>query len=224
MSVRDRRQAFVGEWARTTFVGAFTPRERIARLLEEVIELAQAEDFPEEAIAPIVDVVYRKDKGVPEKEVGDIGLTLLAYCACRGISADALEAREWERVAAIDPEHFRKRHNAKADAGIAARIVDDTIVWAKAVHGRLRALTNPGASTAPRPERHDAIDRALRRTIKFVALLNTAHQRLAAVVEGLVVEAREVLAALDDNRVLTLSRKSPGGRASPSTSNRITTR
>ena len=95
------------------------------RLLEEAVELAQAEGVPLDRALATVEHVYLKPAGKPEQEAGGVGVTLLAYCAARGISADAEEAREFERVLDIDPAYFRARHNIKADAGIAARAPEE---------------------------------------------------------------------------------------------------
>lgn len=120
--MRDGRQREVYLWVLSTFgEDNATVTERVRRLVEEVVELAQAEDVPAEQLRAIVAHVYAKPPGNAQQEVGGIGTTLLAYCEAKGISADAAEAAEARRVFSIDPEHFRERHNRKADAGIAAR-------------------------------------------------------------------------------------------------------
>ena len=95
------------------------------RLLEEVIELAQAEGVQSRRVAALLDHVYNKSPGKPEQEVGGVGVTLLAYCELRGLSADAEERREFDRVRAIDPARFRLRQNVKADAGVGVRSPED---------------------------------------------------------------------------------------------------
>lgn len=117
---RDDRQRAVVKWAGETFGAAsLTSAERAMRVIEEAVELVQAEGIPIGRVLTVVDHVYRKSPGDPAQEAGGLGVTLLAYCAVRGISADREEVREVERVLSIDPEYFRARHNAKADAGIA---------------------------------------------------------------------------------------------------------
>ena len=120
---RDERQALVYEWVCRTFG---TPNagvvERVLRLFEETVELAQAEGLTPERLHAVIAYVYGKPPGDAPQEVGGIGTTLLAYCAAKGISADKFELAELERVLAIDPEHFRKRHDLKAEAGIAERV------------------------------------------------------------------------------------------------------
>lgn len=129
-TVRDDRQRAVVQWAGDTFgPDSLTPTERATRVLEEVVELAQAEGVPRERALAVLDHVYGKAPGDPAQEVGGIGVTLLAYCAVREISADAEEVREIARVLAIDPAHFRARHNAKADAGIAVPAPEGIPRW-----------------------------------------------------------------------------------------------
>jgi hypothetical protein len=121
MSDRDDRQARIFEWARSTFGEAnIGPHERLRRFIEEAVELAQAGGLTREQIEAIVQHVYAKPPGVPQQEAGGVGVTLLAYCQAMGFSADASESAEVERVLAIDPAYFRRRHDMKAEAGIAS--------------------------------------------------------------------------------------------------------
>jgi hypothetical protein len=118
---RDDRQAAIYKWVVQTFGEAnATIEERVLRLVEEVIELAQAENVDPARLTAIISYVYGKMPGRPEQEAGGVGTTLIAYCAARGFSADDAEAAEAERVLARDPDYFRKRHAVKAAAGIAS--------------------------------------------------------------------------------------------------------
>jgi hypothetical protein len=120
--MRDIRQEAVVQWVRATFgEQTLSIEERISRFLEEALELAQAERLPVERVRALVDHVYKKPPGEAFQEAGGVGLTLLAYCGAAGISAEAAEVAEFQRVRAIDSAYFRVRHNAKADAGIAVR-------------------------------------------------------------------------------------------------------
>lgn len=123
MNDRDVRQAHVGQWVRATF-GDHTMaiRERAQRLLEEAVELAQASGLSPDDARAIVGHVFSKPMGEPRQEAGGLGVCLLAYCEAAGFSADEEERREFERVQAIDPAHFQRRHNRKADAGIAVHV------------------------------------------------------------------------------------------------------
>lgn len=118
---RDRRQKEIFDWVVSTFgVANATVEERVLRLFEEVVELAQAEALSAVQLHALIAHVYGKEPGKPEQEAGGIGTTLLAYCAARGFSADDAEAAEAARVLKIDPQYFRERHNKKAEAGVAA--------------------------------------------------------------------------------------------------------
>lgn len=119
---RNERQRAVHAWVGETFgAAALSKRERLLRLLEETIELVQAEGLDANAARSVVDHVFSKPPGDPFQEAGGVGLTLLAYCAIAGFYADNAEIAELQRVLALDPEHFRARHNRKAEAGIAVR-------------------------------------------------------------------------------------------------------
>ncbi len=123
---RDARQEAVGEWARHCFGdAAMTPEERIARFLEEAIELAQAVGFPATRIERLIEYVYARPPGNVGQEVGGVEVTLLAFCETFELSAEGCEAAEFDRIMAIDPAHFRARHNAKAAAGIAVAAPGD---------------------------------------------------------------------------------------------------
>jgi hypothetical protein len=121
-AARDDRQRRVLTWVRETFGENTTAaNERASRFLEEAIELAQAQGLTSDAVLALVQHVYSKPPGNPEQEAGGVGVSLLGYCAAAGFSADSAELAELNRILAIDPNHFRKRHNAKADAGVATR-------------------------------------------------------------------------------------------------------
>lgn len=153
---RDVRQEQMRRWiGRIWGEEALHPHERVERLLEEAIELAQAERLPGGLLGPavrllflrldvynldngtlaciekvrhalrddriirITDGVYAKEPGEPAQEVGGISTCLLAYCAATAVSADACERAELTRILGKTPEHFRARHQAKVDAGMA---------------------------------------------------------------------------------------------------------
>lgn len=117
---RDGLQERVYTWIVKTFGKKVAkPQERALRLVEEAVEAAQAVDVDVEIILATIRFVYEKPKGNIAQEIGGIGVTLLALAASLNISAHDEEGREAERVMKMDPEHFRKRHNIKAKAGIA---------------------------------------------------------------------------------------------------------
>lgn len=97
-------QARVSRWVTATFgAGAIKDTsERMRRLLEETLELARAEGFTESDINRLTTDVYAKPKGSIRDEVGDVSVTMLAYCSARSLNAyqvtynavAALEARD----------------------------------------------------------------------------------------------------------------------------------
>jgi hypothetical protein len=96
--------------------------ERAARFIEEALELVQATGLPIERVIAIAQHVYAKPRGDVPQEIGAVGVTLLALAEVAHVSADDAETAEMRRVFAIPKERFRKRQNAKADAGIAVRV------------------------------------------------------------------------------------------------------
>jgi hypothetical protein len=123
---RDERQRVVVKWATETFgPNAMTPAERAMRVLEEAVELAQAEGVSHEGALAVADYVYKKQPGDPAQEVGGLSVCLLAHCAVRGLSADEEEAREVARVLALDQAYWRTRHQVKAASGVAVPVQED---------------------------------------------------------------------------------------------------
>jgi len=119
---RSDRQANILQWVIRTFGEQnATLHERALRLMEETVELMQATGIDRGRLVNVINHVYGKPPGEPRQEVGGIGVCLLAYCEAAGIDAELEEERECNRVLSIPVDYFRKRHNAKADAGIAAR-------------------------------------------------------------------------------------------------------
>jgi NTP pyrophosphatase (non-canonical NTP hydrolase) len=93
-------------------------RVRALRLAEEVVEMAQALDVPEEQLADLVRVVYARPRGEAFQEVGGVQVRLVVLCAALGIDPDeALEA-EVRRVLSKSPEHFAERNKQKIDLGL----------------------------------------------------------------------------------------------------------
>jgi hypothetical protein len=116
---RGIRQQQIGDWCVDAFGPmAIDPGNRARRIVEEAIELAQAEGVSGEDIVKIAEHVYGRPVGDPDQEVGGVAVTLLAYCAATGRSAESLERREVERILNKDVEHFRRRNAEKVKAGI----------------------------------------------------------------------------------------------------------
>lgn len=102
---------------RTFGPGAGSRLERATRLAEEAIELLQAEGGSERLSAALVARAYARPAGQPEKEIAQVGVTTLSYCAAAGVDLLALSAQELDRIEALPPEHWRERHATKAAAG-----------------------------------------------------------------------------------------------------------
>lgn len=123
---RDDRQEQVRDWVvRCWGDGAVSVNERVERFLEEAFELAQAEGILWPRLHQISCKVYDKEPGEPSQEVGGIGTTLLAYCAAKGISADECERRELTRILNKPVDHFRARHAAKVQSGLAQALTPE---------------------------------------------------------------------------------------------------
>lgn len=115
---RAARQIAVDKWIRKTFgkQSAEDKVERLSRLVEEVCELCQAENFPQAMIPVIADYVYKKPAGWPQQELGGVGVCILAYAMAAGYNADDMEQREFARILALPTKHFRGSRKKKADA------------------------------------------------------------------------------------------------------------
>lgn len=113
------RQDRVEAWARTCFGDAlFNPRERVLRVLEEALELAQVEGISLDEVKHVAAHVFGRPVGDVLGELGGLRFTILAYAASRGLSADDAERSEVERVLSKPIEHFQQRRQEKAKAGI----------------------------------------------------------------------------------------------------------
>lgn len=122
---RDERQKEVAAWCAAAFGAEHQSSvpQRGLRMLEEAIEAYQsatmgipAEEMRAKAHA-LIDYVMERVAGNLAQECGGLGVTLLALCEAAGISADAEELREIERVKSKPLEHFSRRNQAKNEAG-----------------------------------------------------------------------------------------------------------
>lgn len=116
---RDERQALVTDWCRRTF-GAESQtdrRKRVLRFLEEALELYQAEGGDAAQASELLARVYSRPPGDPRQEVGGVCVTLYSYCSAAGLSADACETEEIEKVLGRPTDEARERYAAKTQAG-----------------------------------------------------------------------------------------------------------
>ncbi len=118
------RQATALRWSIETFGPLAGDRtERLHRLIEEVVELAQALRIDAvdlgNVFGKIMTRVYGREPGAPDKEVGQVALCLELLAETCGISVEGECAREFARIQSIPAEVWRRRHAAKAAIGIA---------------------------------------------------------------------------------------------------------
>lgn len=73
-------------------------RERGHRLLEEALELVQANGCSREEALQLVDYVYGRPVGVLEQEVGGVACTLAALCSAEEVSLEDCAWRELDRI------------------------------------------------------------------------------------------------------------------------------
>lgn len=93
-------QARVRDWVRACFGQEVSRdvKERGFRFLEEALELMQASGCSKEDVLRLVDYTYNRPKGAVRVELGQTGLTLVAFADALGVELnDQLEA-ELEHV------------------------------------------------------------------------------------------------------------------------------
>jgi hypothetical protein len=93
-------QARVGQWVTLCF-GSFIAtnrQERALRVVEEAIELAQAEGLHPVYIKAIAERVYGRPVGTARAEAGGVGVTYLAYCEAFGEDHKNLIEKELARI------------------------------------------------------------------------------------------------------------------------------
>jgi uncharacterized protein YfiM (DUF2279 family) len=108
------------KWATDTFGAvAMNRNERAARILEEALELAQAEGVTQETADRLVARVYGRPAGEPKGEYQGLCMTVQAYAELTDDPFYEAAAREYVRVVSRPREEWRARHDAKAAAGVA---------------------------------------------------------------------------------------------------------
>lgn len=105
-------------------VGTFGPiamdrRERATRVLEEAMELAQAEGVRASTVDALRARVYGRPVGRAEAEFAGVLVTAIAYAGATGLPIRDSADRELARIEAIDPGVIRERHRAKVLSGVA---------------------------------------------------------------------------------------------------------
>jgi hypothetical protein len=113
--LRDR----VGHWI-VSRIGAdhMHSRERSMRMLEESVELSQAEGITREQVIRQVDHVFARPAGEPAQEAAGVAICLLGWCASMGVSFESLAAGELARIEAKPIDQIRGSLARKADADL----------------------------------------------------------------------------------------------------------
>jgi hypothetical protein len=92
-------------------------KERASRIVEEAIELAQAEGVDSTIVTAITTRVYSRPVGLPSQEGAGVRLTWLAWCSTTFNDPVDICAAELERIEALPADHFRKKHADKVAVG-----------------------------------------------------------------------------------------------------------
>lgn len=106
----------VNDWMRECFTPAIRAdkRERLDRLLEETLELAQSLGYDQSRVATLVDYVYNRPVGEPYQELGGVMVTLAALSEAVGLSMHLEGERELGRIWTKIPQ-IRAKQEAKRD-------------------------------------------------------------------------------------------------------------
>lgn len=92
-------------------------RERALRIVEEAVELAQAEGISQSQVIITSDRVYNRPVGEPAQEVGGLMVCVHGWIASTGENLDALTEREVSRIESVPAAVTRAKHDEKARAG-----------------------------------------------------------------------------------------------------------
>lgn len=113
-------QRLANAWAIRAFGKAHVTNSalRALRLLEESIELAQAEGVTRHMVAQCVDVVFGRPVGLANQEIGGVLMTAAVYCSCNDLDMEEVLLAELNRVLAKPLEQFAKRNQDKIDLGL----------------------------------------------------------------------------------------------------------
>lgn len=111
-------QLRVEEWLTACFPASVRSdrAERTHRFLEEALELAQANGCSKDDAVALIDYVYGRPKGEPDREVGGVMVTLAGLCGASDINMDDAGDQElkrnWERIEAIRIKQASKPHGS----------------------------------------------------------------------------------------------------------------
>lgn len=116
MSVLENR---VESWVRTRLGDDhMNRRERAMRLVEEAVELAQAEGITRDQVVRQTNHVYSRSPGDPKQEAAGIAVCLFGYCAAIGEHLNELALDEIMRIEAKPLDQIRGSLARKNDADL----------------------------------------------------------------------------------------------------------
>lgn len=115
----NEAKARIGRWVTKCFgpESLASRHERVLRLLEEALELAQAEKVSRMEVEKLVSRVFSRPVGRPQQEFSGVILTAFAYSACTDYDVLGTAEEELVRIEALPVAHFRRRHESKLDDG-----------------------------------------------------------------------------------------------------------
>jgi hypothetical protein len=93
--------------------------ENATRLVEEAVELAQAEGVPSDVLARVLKRCCSRPVGEPGQEAAGVAFCLLAYTKSAGLDLDHELGKEIAQVEQTRDYDIRERHAAKIALGIA---------------------------------------------------------------------------------------------------------
>lgn len=112
-------QEEVHNWVETCFGSdAIEPIERSRRMVEEIVECAQAIGLRKSEVKNIVDFVYDNKPGDITEEFGDAFFVLLAASYSMGLKSEDCINVALEKIKSQPPEYWMERRRTKARAGI----------------------------------------------------------------------------------------------------------
>ena len=122
-----KTQKDVLDWSVATFGECAKDRkERARRLIEEAIELAQAEGLPCDDAVVILRRVYERPKGETVQEIAGVAVTLMGLAENIGVELDFAVKQELARIDSLGSQYFRLKHIEKVADGVALPMVGVT--------------------------------------------------------------------------------------------------
>jgi NTP pyrophosphatase (non-canonical NTP hydrolase) len=114
------KQKEVLAWAVEAFGDtALRFQERAARMVEEAIEVAQAEGLSPEIVRKILDRVYSRPPGDLWQELGGLMITAMALAENQGLDLHDCARQEFARVQSKTKDWWTRKHQEKIEAGTA---------------------------------------------------------------------------------------------------------